>query len=144
MRILVTDISSGSPVIVQEVDSITIQSKGKNRPGPINLQFVDHPASSDGVCGNTIDYHVDQETLPSTETSGSRQKSSYQAKAMEGNLQAGESFGLGQCEFREFQLQLQDSSSESCPLLAKGLSCSNAGECCSNKCKGPSGNKTCK
>ncbi len=144
MRILVTDVTSGTPVIVPEVDNITIQSKGKNRPGPINLQFVDHPESFANVCGNVISYHVDQETLPSTETTGSGPQSSYQAKAMEGNLQAIEKFGLGQCEFREFQLELQDSTSESCPLLAKGDSCSNAGECCSGKCKGPSGGKTCK
>jgi serine protease len=31
-----------------------------------------------------------------------------------------------------------------CNLLPKGASCSSNDQCCSNKCKGPSGNKTCK
>jgi hypothetical protein len=144
VRILVTDVSTGSPIIVGEVDSLTIQSKGKNRPSPINLRFTDQPVSTATVCGNAIYYHVDQETLPSTGTTGSNPKSSYEAKAREGNLQAAESFGLGQCEFREFQLQLQDSDAENCLLLPKGAPCTTAGECCSGKCKGPEGGKTCK
>ena len=144
LRVLVTDVSSGIPVAVDEVDSLTIQSKGKNRPGPINLQFTNHPVTSADVCGNTIWYHVNQETLPSTYTTGSDPRSSYLAKAQETNLQQSEQFGLGQCEFRDFQLQLQDSKSENCLLLAKGDSCVNDGECCSYKCKGPIGRKTCK
>lgn len=144
VRILVSDVSSGVPIAVDEVDSMAIQSKGKNRPGPINLQFTDQPLSSTVVCGNTIAYHVNQETLPSTHTTGSNPKSSYQAKAKEGNLQAAESFTLEQCEFRDFQLQLQDSDSPVCALAQKGEACTTAGDCCSNKCKGPDGGKTCK
>ncbi len=144
VRILVTEVSSGAPVIVGEVDNITIQSKGKNRPGPINLQFFDQSASLAEVCSNDINYHVDQETLPSTATTGSGPQSSYKAKAMEGNLQASESFGLGQCEFRDFLLELQDSTAEICLLLAKGDACITDGECCSGKCKGPAGAKSCK
>ena len=131
-------------MIVNEVDKIVIQSKGKNRPGPINLQFTDQLASFAEVCTNFINYHVDQETLPSTATTGSDPRSSYQAKAMEGNLQATENFGLGQCEFREFQLELQDSDALMCLLLPKGDMCINDGECCSGKCKGPAGGKACK
>jgi len=63
---------------------------------------------------------------------------------MEGNLQTTENFGLGQCEFREFQLQLQDSDASMCLLLPKGDACTTDGECCSGKCKGPSGGKSCK
>lgn len=144
MRILVTDVSTGAPVIVDEVDSITIQSKGKNRPGPINLKFTDQPVSTTMVCGNTIDYHVDQETLPSTATTGSGPQSSYQVKAKEANLQTAMSFGLGQCEFLEFQLELQDSDAEMCLLLPKGDSCTTDGQCCSGKCMGPAGGKSCK
>jgi hypothetical protein len=144
VRILVSDVSSGVPFAIDVVDSMSIQAKGKNRPGPIHLQFTDQPLSSAPVCGNTIAYHVNQETLPSTGTSGSNPKSSYQAKAMEGNLQTAESFTLGQCEFRDFQLQLQDSDSPVCALAQKGDSCTTAGDCCSNKCKGPNGGKTCK
>jgi hypothetical protein len=105
VRILVTDVSSGSPVIVTEVDKINIQSKGKNRPGPINLQFYDQTATSATICGNTIDYHVNQETLPSSATTGSNPLSSYRARAWEGGIHTSESFGLGQCEFRDFQLE---------------------------------------
>jgi hypothetical protein len=144
VRLLVTEVSSGSPVPVDEVDSITIQSKGKKTPSPINLQFFDQPLSSANICGNDIYYHVDQETLPEVGTTGSNPKSSYSTKAMEGNLQTSESFSLGQCEFRDFQLELFDSNSNICLLLPKGDSCTTAGECCSGKCKGPEGNKTCK
>ena len=144
VRILVTDISSGSPVPVDEVDSLTIQSKGKNRPSPINLQFTDQALNSTAVCGNDVDYHVDQETLPSTATTGSNPKSSYKANAREGNLQASHSFNLGQCDFLEFQLELQDSDAADCLLLAKGDPCVTDGECCSGNCKGPAGGKTCK
>ncbi|MDB4285419.1 choice-of-anchor D domain-containing protein [bacterium] len=144
VRVLVTDVSSGDPVVVEEVDRIAIQSKGTSRPGPINLEFTDHPVSSETVCGKEIYYHVNQETLPATDTTGSDPRSSYLAKAQETNLKASEQFGLGQCEFRDFQLQLTDSKSEICLLKAKGDSCSNDGECCSYKCKGPIGRKTCK
>ena len=144
VRILVSDVSSGVAMAVDEVDSMSIQSKGKNRPGPINLQFTDQPLSTADVCGNTIAYHVNQETLPSTDTTGSNNKSSYQAKAMEGNLQAAESFTLGQCEFRDTQLQLQDSTSPVCVLAQKGEACTTDGDCCSSNCKGPNGAKTCK
>jgi len=144
VRILVTDISSGDPVSVDEVDSLTIQSKGKGKPGPINLMFSDLAPSAANVCGNTIDYHVNIETLPSTSTSGSNPKSSYQAKAQEGNLQTTDTFTLGQCEFRDAQLQLQDSDSATCLLLEKGAACDLDSECCSGNCKGPDGGKTCK
>lgn len=144
VRLLVTDVSSGSPAIVGEVDSIIVQSKGKNRPGPINLQFTDQPASFSTVCGNVINYHVDQETLPSTDTTGSNPTSSFLTKAREGDLQTSESFTLGQCEFREVQLELQASDAGDCLLLAKGEACTTDGECCSGKCKGPQTGKTCK
>ena len=144
VRILVSNISSGSPVPVDEVDSITIQSNGKNRPSPINLRFTDQPVSSVDVCGNEILYHIDQETLPSTATTGTNPKSSYQVKAKEGNLQTSDTFDLGQCEFHEVQLELQDADATDCLLLAKGEPCVTDGECCSGNCKGPVGGKTCK
>lgn len=144
VRILVTDVSSGDPVIVDEVDSLTVQSKGKSSPGPINLKFSDLAPSSTNVCGNVIDYHVNLETLPSTSTTGSNPQSSYQAKAQEGNLQTTDSFDLAQCEFRDAQLQLRDSLAEACLLLPKGASCTLDSQCCSGNCKGPSGGQTCK
>lgn len=147
VRMLVTDVSSGLPVPVDEVDMITLRSKGKRTPSPINLQWTDHPLADATVCDNLIQYHVDQETLPAVGTTGNNPKSSYSADAKEGNLQTGESFSLGQCEFREFQLELKDSVTEppeACLLLPKGASCTTAGECCSGKCKGPSDAKSCK
>jgi len=142
VRVLVTDVSSGTPLPVAEVDQLVISSQGKNTR--TNLRFTDHPVSMAMVCNNPIVWHVDQETLSSTETSGSNPRSSYEAKAKEGLLMSVESFSLGQCELKEFQLQLQDGSSDTCLLLPKGASCSDAGECCSGKCKGPAGGRSCK
>ena len=103
------------------MDNLTIQSKGKRTPSPIKLQFFDQPLMGPvQICMNDISYHVDQETLPAVGTTGSNPKSSYSAKAMEGNLHTSESFILGQCEFREFQLELFDSDSESCLCLGIG------------------------
>lgn len=144
VRILVTDISSGTPVPVANVDEITLRSKGIHKPSPINLSFSNQPVSSSTLCGNEVLYHVDQETLPATKTTGSNPISSYQAKARDGNLQAAQDFTLGQCEFRQFQLQLQDSNAGGCLLLPKGAACASDGECCSGRCQGSAGNKTCK
>jgi hypothetical protein len=144
IRVLTTDISTGIPLVVSEVDNITIRSKGKKTPSPINLQFTDVTPQSVDICGNTVTWHVDQETLPNAQTTGSNPKSSYQVTAKEGNLQDSQSFILNQCDFLEFQLQFQDSDAPACLLLPKGAACVNAGECCSGKCKGPSGGKTCK
>ena len=106
VRILVTDVSTGTPIPIGEVDDIRIDSFGINTPGPVHLRFRDQPVQSTMVCGNEIQYHVNQETLPSTETTGNNPNSSYDAKAKEGNLQTTQTFTLGQCEVRLDQLQL--------------------------------------
>jgi hypothetical protein len=142
VRILVTEVSSGTPIPLEEVDALTISSHGINPR--TNLRFTDHPVNIGAVCGNPVVWHVDQETLQAAGTSGNNPKGSYTAKAKEGNLQITETFGLDQCEMREFQLQLEDTGSDICLLLPKGDACTNAGECCSGKCKGPEGGKTCK
>jgi hypothetical protein len=144
IRVLVTDFSGDVPLVVEGVDNITVKSKGKRTPSPVNLQFTDVYSQSVDVCGNTLTWHVDQETLPAVGTTGSNPNSSYQVSAREGNLADQQSFSLGQCEFRDFQLQFLDSDSDVCTLLPKGESCDNDGQCCSGKCKGPDGNKTCK
>jgi hypothetical protein len=144
VRVLATEISTGLPLPVEGVDNITLKSKGKKTPAPINYQFTDVPVQTVSVCENIVAWHVDQETLPSVGTTGNNPKSSYQVSAREGNLQSSQSFNLGQCDFFEFQLQLLDSGSEECALLAKSEACTTDGECCSGKCKGPSGGKTCK
>jgi hypothetical protein len=66
---------------------------------------------------------------------------------MEGNLQDSRAFNLDQCEFSEFEMQLKSSDGGDggqCLLKGKGEACESAAECCSGKCKGPNGGKTCK
>jgi hypothetical protein len=106
VRILVTDVSGGSPVVVDPIGDLRIRSKGKNTPSPINLRFRNQPATLSTVCENSFNYHVNLESLPSAASSGSNQKASYAAKAKEGNLQTEETFELGQCDFLDFQIQL--------------------------------------
>lgn len=140
VRILVTEVSTGTPIPVDGVDALTISSQGITPR--TNLRFTNHPVSMGAVCGNPVLWHVDQETLQAAGTTGNNPQGSYTAKAKEGNVQITETFGLDQCELREFQLQLGGGTT--CLLLPKGASCTNAGECCSGKCKGPEGGKTCK
>ncbi len=145
IRTLVTDITSGLPLIVDSVDSMTVRSKGKKTPSPINLMFTDVEPLNTTVCGNEVHWHLNLETLPATATTGQAGKSQYETNAKEGNLQDNRSFPLGQCEFSEFQLQLKASDGGgSCLLLEKGEACTSAAECCSGKCTGKSGAKTCK
>jgi hypothetical protein len=145
VRALVTEVSSGIPLVVGSVDSITLKSKGKNTPSPINLSWSHKAAEGPvSVCGRNVSWHVDVETLPTTGTTGSKGgKSQYEVAVRDGNLQTTKIFDLGQCDFTEFQLQLLDSGSPSCALKAKGASCSVGAECCSGKCTGKSGSKTC-
>lgn len=145
LRMLVSDVSSGVPLAVDAVDSITLRSKGKSTPGPINLSFADKPVEGPvSICGNAVSWHLNLETLPATETTGSQGgKSQYELNAKEANLQDSRTFSLGQCAFREFQMQLQDSGSEICLLKPKGESCNFADECCSGKCTGKPDAKTC-
>jgi hypothetical protein len=145
IRTLVTDITIGFPEIVDSVDSMTVKSKGKGIPGPINLMFTDVTPLLATVCDNGINYHLNLEILPAVETTTGNGKSHYQINAMEGNLQDSRAFNLDQCEFNEFQMQLKSSDGDGeCLLLGKGEACESAAECCSGKCKGPNGGKTCK
>jgi hypothetical protein len=144
VRVLVTDQSGPVPVPISNVDVITLQSKGIHSPSPINLRFKGQALSAGIICGNNIQYHVDQETLPAVGTTGNDPNSSYTTKASDGNLKSSRSFGLTQCEFQDFQLQLEDSASPACLLAPKGDACSTDGECCSGRCRGKSGNKVCK
>ncbi len=142
-RILVTETSTGIPLVVDGLERLNVTSKKKNRPGPINLDFTDVPVVTTDVCGNTVAYHVNLETLPQADSTG-KHGSQYTAHAKHGNLQTSDSFGLDQCEFRDTQLQLQDADSGACLLAPKGAACTVDSECCSGKCKGPNGNKSCK
>ena len=153
-RTLVTDITTGIPLIVENVDSMTVRTKGKQTPSPINMQFFDQevePPLADAaasVCGRDVRWHLNLETLPATQTTGKNGQSQYEVNAKDGNLQDNRSFSLGQCEFLEFQMEMKSSDGggepPACLLKLKGEACETADECCSGKCKGPNGGKTCK
>ena len=68
IRTLVTDITIGFPEIVDSVDSMTVRSKGKGIPGPINLMFTDVEALDATICENEINYHLNLEILPAVDT----------------------------------------------------------------------------
>jgi hypothetical protein len=147
IRTLVTDITIGFPEIVDSVDSMTVRSKGKGIPGPINLMFTDVTPLLATVCDNDINYHLNLETLPAVDTTIGNGKSHYLIKATEGNLQDNRTFTLDQCEFSEFVMELKSSDGGDggeCLLKDKGEACDSDAECCSGKCKGPNGGKTCK
>jgi hypothetical protein len=148
IRTLVTDVTSGVPILVEGVDSMTVKSKGKNTPSPINLKFSDVQSTMSTICGNEVYWHLNLEMLPATETTGSKGgKSQYEVYAKEGNLQDSRTFPLDQCEFSEFQMQLKSTDGgdgSSCPLGKKGDACDSADDCCSGKCTGKAGAMTCK
>lgn len=147
-RALVTDTTTGLPIIVDPVESITLRSKGKSTPSPVNMMFTDKPAEGPlSVCGNDINWHLQLETLAATQTTGQGGgKSQYELLVKDGNLQDARSFSLGQCDFLDFQMQLKSSDGGGggiCLLKPKGESCDFADECCSGKCTGKPGAKTC-
>jgi hypothetical protein len=105
IRILMVDFSD-TPI--NGVDMLTLQSKGIHTPKPIHIRMTDVPVSVDlDVCGNTVRYHMQQEDLPPTHTTGNDPNSSYHVRGKEGNKQAKNDFVLDQCEFKEFILRLR-------------------------------------
>ncbi|MEM9529462.1 MAG: choice-of-anchor D domain-containing protein [Pseudomonadota bacterium] len=103
VRVLVTDITSGSPVVIDEVDKIIIRDAPGHKAGSprINLLYKDVPASMASICGQLIDYHVNEETLPAPAT--------YDVYAKDDRVDAEETVELGQCDFKEVELQLDKS-----------------------------------
>ena len=98
---------NGFDVPITGLDSLTLTSKGINTPSPINIKLTNSSPMTDMVCNKSFQYHLNREDLPTTQTTGSNPRSSYTAKAKEGNKQASKSFSLGQCEFKEFILKLK-------------------------------------
>jgi hypothetical protein len=92
---------------INGVDMLTLQSKGIHTPKPIHIRMTDVAVSQDLVCGNTVRYHMQQEDLPPTHTTGNDPNSSYHVRGKEGNKQAKNDFILDQCEFKEFILRLR-------------------------------------
>ncbi|HUG82451.1 MAG TPA: hypothetical protein VML01_12355 [Bryobacterales bacterium] len=144
--ILATDVTTGLPMPIFGLDRLDLNSKGKNTPSPVSITLTNADPIATNVCGNPVQYHLNYEALAAVGTTGNNPKSSYEAKAKEGNQQASHSFNLAQCEFLEFQLQLTGNSGDlppACTLGQKGDSCTLGAECCSGKCTGKSGSKTC-
>jgi hypothetical protein len=104
VRILMVD-SSDDPI--NGVDMLTLQSKGIHTPKPIHIRMTDVAVSQDLVCGNTVRYHMQQEDLPPTHTTGNDPNASYHVRGKEGNKQTKNDFILDQCEFKDFILRLR-------------------------------------
>ncbi len=111
IRVLVVD---GSDTPIAGLDRLRLRSKGIHTPsspanpfGRININLTNVSPTTATVCNNTIMYHLDSEELPPAQTPGSSKKSSYHISAEEGNKRVNQSFGLGQCEFKQFILKLR-------------------------------------
>jgi hypothetical protein len=92
---------------IDEVDMLTLQSKGIHTPKPIHIRMTDVAVEEDLVCGNTVRYHMQQEDLPPTHTTGNDPNSSYHVRGKVGNKQTKNDFILDQCEFKDFILRLR-------------------------------------
>lgn len=136
VRVLVSDASGTSSVPVSSVERITVDSSGINQPGPVNLTYDDQALVETSVCGRTVRYHANLETLPATETTGNDPNSSYEVAAKQGQLQSTAEFSLAACEFKEVQLELSDPDGGGCTLLGAGEDCTVDAECCSGNCTG--------
>jgi hypothetical protein len=104
VRVLMEDFTD-TPI--EGVDSLTLKSFGIHAPGPVNIKMKDVPVNTTTVCSNTVQYHMNREDLPPTETSGTDPNASYNIRGKEGNKQTKGDFTLGQCEFKEFILRLR-------------------------------------
>jgi hypothetical protein len=91
VRVLVED-ATATPI--NGVDSITLTSKGLHTPQPISIRLTNASVMTANVCGNVVKYHLDTETLPPTQTTGSNPNSSYSINAKEGKKQITQSFSL--------------------------------------------------
>jgi hypothetical protein len=107
IRALTVNVTTGTPVPIDPLERLTLTSKGKNTPSPISIRLTQVPVSTANVCGRTVRWHLDEETLPAVQTTGSNPRASYQIDAKQGSLQTSESFELGQCDFKEFTLQIK-------------------------------------
>lgn len=102
-RVLVID-SLSNPI--SSVSKITLVSKGLKpafsetlMPAPLH--------SAPNICGNTIQYHLDNETMKPAGTTGSNPLASYVLTAKQGSTSAHMSFTLGQCQMQQIILQIK-------------------------------------
>jgi hypothetical protein len=63
--------------------------------------------SAPNICGNTILYHLDNETLKPAGTTGNNPLASYVLTAKKGATSANMSFTLGQCQMQQLILQVK-------------------------------------
>jgi photosystem II stability/assembly factor-like uncharacterized protein len=101
-RVLVLN-AAGAPI--NPVKSISLTSKGLTPK--VSETLSPAPENAASVCGNTILYHLDNETLPPAGTTGSNPKASYVVTAKQGPTQASMSFTLGQCQMQQVVLQIK-------------------------------------
>ena len=101
-RVLVVNSSS---LPVNPVKSLALSSKGLTPPFSETLS----PAAfgTANVCGNLIQYQLDNETLRPAGTTGNSPRASYVLSAKQNSTQANMSFTLGQCEMKQIVLQLK-------------------------------------
>jgi hypothetical protein len=103
VRVLVLN-TSNTPV--SSVANLTLSSSGLTPPFKQTLM----PApilSTPNICGNTVQYHLDNETLRPAGTTGNNPKGSYSLSAKNGSTQANMSFTLGQCEMKQIVVQIK-------------------------------------
>ncbi len=101
-RVLVLNSSS---VPVNPVKSLALSSKGLTPPFSETLSPA--PLGSATVCGNLIQYQLDNETLRPAGTTSANPRASYVLSAKQNSTQANMSFILGQCEMKQIVLQLK-------------------------------------
>jgi hypothetical protein len=101
-RVLVVN---GSSVPVNPLKSLSLSSSGLHP----NISQTLSPAVPQiaNVCGNSITYTLDNETLPPAGTTGNNPKASYSLSAKNGSTQANMSFTLGQCQVQQIVLQIK-------------------------------------
>jgi hypothetical protein len=62
--------------------------------------------SVSNICGNTIQYHLDNETLRPAGTTGNNPRASYSLSAKDKSTQSNMSFTLNQCQVEQIFLQI--------------------------------------
>jgi hypothetical protein len=103
IRALVVN-ATGQPI--NPLKSLSLASKGL-KPNISQTLSPAIPATAPNICGNSITYTLDNETLPPAGTTGNNPNASYTLSAKQGSTSATMSFTLGQCEFKQPILQIR-------------------------------------
>jgi hypothetical protein len=103
IRALVVN-ATGQPI--NPLKSLSLSSKGL-KPNIAQTLAPAIPATAPNICGNSITYTLDNETLPPAGTTGNNPNASYTLTAKQGATSATLSFTLGQCQFMQPILQIK-------------------------------------